>query len=158
MDIANPEFEVPRELKPSPLRRFLRRTLYLRILDGSFVMWCFETERESRRNTDLLAHPRVVLSDPQAFSALLQEAMREVGVSRLFRQQTILILHCLRDFDGDLTPLETQACFETSRRVGSTEFFFLPLKQWKETTDRTIVTMCQEVGALRRRLTKKPTR
>lgn len=87
MELDNPKFVVPRELKPSPLRRFLRRTLYLRVLNGKFILWCFETERETRMDTEILAHPRVVLSDPQSFSDVLLGAMREVGVSRLGKRE-----------------------------------------------------------------------
>ena len=158
MDNANPTFVIPRELQPSALRRFMRRTLYLRLLDGQFIMWCFETNRLCRKRSELLSHPRVAVADPQAFAGVLQGAMRDVGMSRLFRRHTILILHCLKGLGGALTPLETQALFQVSRRLGAAEFFFLPPEQIRQMTDAAIVTLCQEVGALRRQLTKKRTR
>lgn len=155
MNLANPELQVPREQQPSGLRRLFRRTLYLRLLDGQFILWCYETGSLTRQESDLLAHPRVVVSDPQAFLPLLQRAARAVGVRRLFPPQRILLLHCLRQLTGDLTPLEKQALVEISKRLGVTEFFLLPTSP-REMRDEEIPGLCQEVGALRRRVRVAP--
>ena len=155
MNISNPKFVIPRELQPSALRRFLRRTLYLRLLDGQFILWCFETNCLCQKASALLSHPRVAVSDPQAFADVLQVAMRDVGTSRFFLHP-ILIVHCLREFDGALTPLEIQALFHVSRRLGVADFFILPPEQIKEMTDERIVMLCHEAGALQRELNKKP--
>lgn len=158
MNSKDPQFVIPREEQPSAMRRLLRRTLYLRLLDGEFLLWCFETVRSYREHTDLLSHPRVVVSDPQALSKALRKAVAEVCGSSLFRQRSVLILHCMRAFQDGLAPIETQGLYETCKRVGMQEFFVLLPEQLKELTDSAIVTLCHEVGAFNRHLTKQPTR
>lgn len=149
----NSHFVVSREEEPSGLRRIFRRTLYLRLLDGEFILWCFETGRTARHSSDLLRDERVVISDTQAFKAELLRAMEEVGVGSVPGRRRLLILHCLRDLPGGLTPTETYALQEMWRHLGN-DLFVLPRGQKKELTDSEIVTLCHEVGALNRHLTK----
>ena len=148
----NSSFLVPREAEPSRLRRMFRRTLYLRLLDGEFILWCFETGRTARHSSELLRHERVVISDTQAFKDALLNAMNEVGVGSVPGRRRVLLLHSLRSLPGGLSPTEKYALYEMWRRLGS-EFFVIPAGP-KKLTDPEIVTFCQEVGAPDRHLRK----
>ena len=149
---SNPQFVVPQEKKPSYLRRLFRRTLYLRLLDGEFILWCFETGRTTRRTSDFLRDPRVVVSDTQAFANDLLKAMNDVGVGSIPGRRRILILHSLR-FPGEIAPTEKYALHEMWKNLGS-DFFVFNSDQKEKFTDSSIVTLCDEVGALKNELKK----
>lgn len=151
MEKTDATFVIPEALQPSALRRFARRTLFLRLLDGRFVLWCFETNRTSQKTAACLSHARVAVSDPAALEDALRDAMQEVGVNRLFHPKTILILDCHRGFNDPLTPLEKQALSRLGHRLGAAELFFAP----PELADADVATFCHEVGALRRRFTER---
>ncbi len=156
MNVESLKLSIPDELCPSLWRMLFRRTLYLRILDGSFILWCYETNRQIQKETDLLDHPRIAVTDQRSFVRILIQAMKEVGVRRFSFKQMILIVHSFRSFDDDLTPLEKQAFDEIRVRSGGSETFILPKEQKIEITNTEVVTMCHEVGELRRKLKKIP--
>ena len=153
IDNSNPLFVVPRNEEPSHLRRVFRRTLYLRLLDGEFILWCFETGRMARHASDLLRHQRVIISDTQAFGNDLLKAMNEVGVGSVPGRRRLLILHCLRFLPSRITPTEQHALYEMWRSLGNSFFVFHP-DQKVELTESAIVTLCHDVGAFNRQLTK----
>lgn len=140
------------------IRRLLRRTLYLRLLEGEFVLWCFETGRTSRQNTDSLSHPRVVVSDFQALSTYLAKAIDEVCVRRFFILRRVMIVHCLRKLDGGITPAENITLYETCKRLGTNEFFVISKdQQIHQMSDSEIVTLCHEIGGFVRHMRKPNT-
>ena len=146
------QFVVRQEEKPSYLRRLFRRTLYLRLLDGEFILWCFETGRATRHTSDLLRDPRVIISDTQAFANTLLKAMNEVGVDSVPFRRRILILHSLR-FPSEIAPTEKYALHEMWKNLGS-DFFVFNSEQNEKITDSSVVTLCSEVGALKSELKK----
>ena len=146
---------IPNQEQPSTLRRLFRRTLYLRLLEGEFVLWCFETGRTARQATDLLSHPRVVVSDFQALSAYLTKSIDEVSGRRFFILRTVLIVHCLRKLEGGITPAENITLYETCKRLGVNEFFVISKdRQIHQMSDREIVTLCHELGGFVRHMRK----
>jgi len=140
------QFVIPQEKEPSYLRRLFRRTLYLRLLDGEFILWCFETGRMIRRASDLLRQQRIVVSDTQAFAKELLEAMNDVGVGSTPFCRRLLVLHCLRQEQYDLTETEKYALYEMWKKFGR-DFFVIPSDQTKKQTSSSIVEICYETGA-----------
>ncbi len=150
---TNPQFVVPGEEAPSCFRRLFRRTLYLRLLDGEFVMWCYETGLTARHASDELRHQRVIVSDTQAFSIQILKAMNEVGVGSVPGRSRMLILHNFRFHPDAISPTEKYALYEMWKNY-SRNFWVLDPNHKEKLTDSAIVTLCREVGTLKPHLKK----
>ena len=112
------QFVVPRDEAPSYLRRLSRRTLYLRLLDGEFILFCFETGQCAHHTSELLSDKRVIVSDTQAFVEVLRKAMVEVGGASVPRWGRVLIFHCLRFASDSPSRTETYSFYEMWKSLG----------------------------------------
>ena len=137
------QFVIPGNQRPSFLRRIFRRTLYLRLLDGEFLLWCFETDQATQHSSDFLRQQRVVVSDTEVFAKELQKAMNEIGVGSVPFCKRFLVLHSLRFHASELAETEKYALYEMWRKFGR-DFYVIST----ELTNSAIVEICSEVGAL----------